>query len=373
MQAHEPWHPGRQVLGVRPVEALELPELGGHAEHGTGHPGDRAGPHPLRGGEDAPEHGEVERDPAHAQLRAGGDQLSDHELGETVLGLPVASHEVEGQPVSTPRDEGQQSAQLARAVAGQHGDTSPVRRVAQPAQGHGEAAFVTSHPPGVGGVGQALELLRGEVGVADDLHGVARPPDALDRAADRRHRRPGQRECADVDHGLVADGDGLEAGTDVGGGAVLTRRQHRRVPPEAVRLVRPRLDRGRPGGHGADRVGAGQADRRDDPVRHRSLAVGREHHRLVPSGREVAEGVALAALQDEPADVELVLRADELLGVGRPQEDDRGADQRRRREESSQGSDPVVPVPATERRRALVGQLADCGADRPDHALPARA
>ena len=146
----QPWRPARQVLLVRQIEALQLPEAGRGGQQRIGEAQERAGADPLGVAEDFPEHGEVERDAVHAEVAAGVHEGADHQLHQAVRRLRIAPHQVERDPAHSPGYERQQAADYALGVPRHHHHAAGVGPVAEPSQGHREASLGPGAAPPLG-------------------------------------------------------------------------------------------------------------------------------------------------------------------------------------------------------------------------------
>lgn len=295
------------VLDVRAVERLQLPPAGEEEKELAPQFEDGAGADPAALLEGGAEDGEVEGDPAYAEAGGGGAELRDHELHDPVGGGAVAAHQVEGDAVVAPGDEGEQGDQLAPVVEGLDQQAVPVGAVAEPVQGHGEAALGLGVAPFVGAFDDPLHLVLGEGGVAADDGGGPGAPDPVDGLPGDAHVAAVEVEVGHVQDGLVAELQCAETGTAVGGGALLGGTHDGGLPAVAPGHGQPGVDGGGPGGGVADRVPAGEADTRLDAVGHAGLAVGGEDDGLVAPGGEVAEGVVASVGAEEGADAGLLV------------------------------------------------------------------
>jgi hypothetical protein len=295
------------VLGVGAVQGLQLPPAREEQQQAPPEPEDRSGADAGALLEDGPEDGEVQRDPAHAQLGRGRAQFGDHELHHPVGGGAVTAHQVEGDAVASPGHEGEQGEEPAVVAEGLHQQALAVGRVAEPVQGHGEAALGLGVAPGVGLVDDLLHLPLGEARVAADAAGGAGAADPVHGLPGHAHVPAVQVEGGDVHDGLVAELQGAEAGPGVGAGAVLGGAHDGGRPGVAAGHVQPGGDGVRPGFEVADGVAAGQAHPGLDAVGDGGLAAGREDDGLVAAGREVAEGVPLAVGPEQGADAGLLV------------------------------------------------------------------
>ena len=99
-----------------------------------------------------------------------------HELHQPVVGVPVAPHQVQRQPVRAPGHEAEQRAQLAVARRVHSSITHcPSRGVAEPAERHREAALGRPVAPVVGPPQQVGHLVGRDVLVAADRAPCSRP------------------------------------------------------------------------------------------------------------------------------------------------------------------------------------------------------
>lgn len=291
------------VLGVGAVQGLQLPPPGQEQQQPPPEPEDGAGADAGALLEHGPEDGEVEGDPTDTQLGGGRAEFGDHELHDAVGGGgAVAAHQVEGDAVAAPGHEGQQGQQPAVRVEGLHQQAVAVGGVAEPVQGHGEAAFGLGVAPGVGPGDDLLDLLVGEGAVAPDAAGGAGAPDAAYGLAGDAHVAAVEVEAGGVQDRLVAELERAEAGPGEGGGAVLGGAHRRGRPGVPAGHVQPGGDGVRPRLPVAHRVAAGQAHAGLHAVGDGGLAAGREDDGLVPAGGEVAEGVLVAVGPEQGAD-----------------------------------------------------------------------
>lgn len=219
--AEEPRVPLGPVLDVGAVQGLQLPPAGEEQQQFAPQLEDGARADPAALLEGGAEDGEVEGDPAHAEAGRGSAQLGDHELHDAVGGSAVAAHQVEGDAVLAPGDEGQQGDQLALGVEGLDEQAVPVGGVAEPVQGHGEPALGLGVAPGVGAFDDPLHLLVAEGGVAADDGGGPGALDAVDGLAGDAHVAAVEVEVGDVQDRFVAELEGAEPGAGVRGCALL--------------------------------------------------------------------------------------------------------------------------------------------------------
>ena len=282
---------------------------------------DRTRSEPLAACEDAAEHREVERHPGHAELRALLDQGHDHVLDQTVLGVAVPPHQVEGETVVAPRREVEDALRCALGVTGDDHHGPVVARVTEAAQCHAEPALDLSVAPVVGkpaqrGPGGRVDV-RGAV-AGDDQTG---PLAAGHRLPDDTHAAPLERELGEVEHRLVAELERVEPGAVVGHGTLVARAEHRGHPAEGLGLVQPDLDRARPGLRVAERVTGRERHGADDAVGDRRLAAPGEQHRPVAAQREVGERVHGTPAVEQPADPGLLVAVERVRAVGGQQRD----------------------------------------------------
>ena len=286
--------------------------------------------------EDRAEHGEVQRDPADAQLRGHRAQLGDHELHDAVGGGAVTAHQVQGDAVLAPGHEGEQGEQFAVLTEGLHEETVAVGGVAEAVQGHGEAAFGLGVAPVVGLADHILHLGLGEGAVAADTAVGAGAADAVDGLPGHPHVAAVEVEVRHVEDGLVAELEGAEAGAGVGRGSLLGGAHRSGHPGVPAGGVQPDGDGVRPGLSVADRVAAGEAHACLDTVGDGGLAAGREDDGLVAAGGEVAEGVLAAVGLEEGADAGLLVVVQSGLHALRAEERRGGVEEGERAEEAEQ-------------------------------------
>ena len=325
LEAEEPGLPAGLVLGVRAVQGLQLPVPAGEKECLPPEPRDRPGSELLAPLEGLAEHREVQRDPRHPETGVLVGQGRDHELHDPVVGRGIAAHEVQRQAVLPPRHEAQEAPERAVGVARGDQDAAAVEGVLDATQGHGEAPLVTAVTAPVGCRGGELdEGCRIDVLVPPHGGGVTTPLQPADRRADGLEPRAVEGERLEVEDGLVAQLEGVEPGPGVGRGAGRTRAHHRQAETGRAGLFTPPRDRSVPGIRIPDRVATGQADRAERAVGHagpglRGVRVA-PHHRLVPTGREVAQGVMVTEVTHQGPDPGLVVGREGPGVRGRPEE-----------------------------------------------------
>ena len=183
-----------------------------------------------------------------------------------------------------------------------------VGRVADAAERHGEAALGVGAAPVLRGAPDPLELGLAEVTHAPYPGLVAGALDALHHLAHVAHRAAGEGEIRHVDHRLVAQFEGVQAGLPGPHLAAGLRAAHDgRGPGVGLGLVHEALDGAGPGLDVADGVAAGEHHAGDHAVGDGRLAAGGEDDGLVAAQREVAERVAAAVLGQQGAQLRLVL------------------------------------------------------------------
>src|SRR5450631_3153324 len=101
----ETGHPGRLELGVEPIQPLDLEPPRRKQKHTAPTPQERSGSQTLSTFQGGPEYREVEGDAIDAQLWTELQRVDDEQLVDAGVRSPVASHEVQGHPVSTPGHE----------------------------------------------------------------------------------------------------------------------------------------------------------------------------------------------------------------------------------------------------------------------------
>ncbi len=295
------------VLGVGAVQGLQLPPAGEEQQQPAPQPQDRPGTDAGALLEDGPEDGEVQGDAAHAQFGSGGAQFGDHELHDPVGGGPVTAHQVQGHAVAAPGHEGEQREQPAVLAEGLHEQAVAVGGVAEPVQGHGEAALGLGVPPGVGLADDLLHLAFAEVRVATDAADGSGTADPVHGLPGDAHLAAGQVESRDVQDRLVTELEGAQAGAGTGAGAGLGGAHDGGRPGVPAGQVQPGVDGARPGLRVADGVPRGQAHPGLDAVGDGRLAAGREDDGLVAPGGEVAEGVPVAVRRQQGTDAGLLV------------------------------------------------------------------
>ena len=157
------------VLGVGAVERLELPPARPEEQQPRARAaarGRRRSARPRsKTARNMAKFSEIRSTPSAARRC---DELGHHELDEPVVGVPVAAHQVEREPVAAPGHEGQQRAQRALAVERLDQHAVAVGRVAEAAQRHGEAALGLGVAPGVGPLDDLAHLVGRQLAVAAD-------------------------------------------------------------------------------------------------------------------------------------------------------------------------------------------------------------
>ena len=135
--------PDRPELGVGAVQRLDLPPAREEREQRVPQPQHRPGAEPRAALEDRAEHREVQRDllDRRPPRPAGCSSITMNSI-RPLSDAAVTPHQVEGQPVRTPRHEAQQRPRLARRRPRHSTITHcAVGRVAEPAERHREAAL----------------------------------------------------------------------------------------------------------------------------------------------------------------------------------------------------------------------------------------
>ncbi|AEY93135.1 hypothetical protein SHJG_7868 [Streptomyces hygroscopicus subsp. jinggangensis 5008] len=321
-----------EALGVGAVQGFQLPPAGEEQQQPAPQPQDRSGTDAGALLEGRAEDGEVQGDAAHARFRRGGAQFGDHELHDPVRCRPVTAHQVQGDAVAAPGHEGEQREQPAVLAEGLHEQAVAVGGVAEPVQGHGEAAFGLGVPPGVGLADDLLHLAFAEVRVAADAADGSGAADPVHGLPGDAHPAAGQIEFRDVQDRLVAELEGAEAGAGTGAGPGLGGAHDGGRPGVPAGQIQPGVDGARPGLRVADGIPGGQAHPGLDAVGDGRLAAGREDDGLVAPGGEVAEGVPVAVRREQGADAGLLVAVQGGFQA-------LGAEQRGRRVQQGEGAE----------------------------------
>src|SRR5580693_1540786 len=122
---HEPRHPVRAELGIELVQRLDLEPPGHEQQDPPPGPDHRPGADPLAALKGGAKGGEIQRDPADPEFVRMLDGLDDQEVVQAGLGVPVAAHQVEREPVGAPGHEMQDRAQVA-VLGGRRDHAAPV-------------------------------------------------------------------------------------------------------------------------------------------------------------------------------------------------------------------------------------------------------
>ena len=225
-----------------------------------------------------------------------------------------------------------------------HQDAVLVARGAKAAKRHGEPALDGGPPPAVRLADDPDKLLLGDVADPADLRGVAVLRNPVDHLPDVAHLTAGEAELRDVDDRLVAELQrGQVAYPAPHLGAEFTAPHDGGAPRVPCRLCHELGDGARPCFRVAERVASCEHHAGHYAVADARLAGRRPDHALVVAQGEVAEGVPVAVLVEQSADLGGVGRREVGAGPRRAEKHVDGGDQRERAEHAGQD---VVQVTA---------------------------
>lgn len=161
--------------------------------------------------DDRPENGEIQRNATNLEALGLTHQFGDHQLGDAVSRLRVASYKIERNSCTTPRDEGQYAHQVAGGLSRSRHEVTSVGGITPSGRGHGNPSLGRLSAPLFDPIADLKYLRAAELPRSPDHASKTGPTSASRGPTDGTHSRSGEAEDVGVQDGLITDGENTHA------------------------------------------------------------------------------------------------------------------------------------------------------------------